>query len=76
MYSYVTTSIHADCGTDKSICEISVDTYLDKFCSQATSMKNRATIYTSVTVTVELPCPTTTVHRVQQTTITGIIQSL
>ena len=73
MYSYVIISTDADCGTDATICEVNVDTYLRDFCAQATVTRNRATIRIPATIMSELPCPTSTitVYDVQLTTVTG-----
>ena len=61
MYSYDTISIHADCGTDATICEVNVDVHLDNFCAQATFITERITTFT-----------TTTVCSVKEITTTGI----
>ena len=54
-------SIHADCGTSVTICEAQLDIYLDEFCAQATSTRNRTTTCTSATITAEIQCPTSTI---------------
>ena len=69
-YDMHTISLHADCGTNATICEVNVDIYLDYFCAQAMVTRNRDTICTITTITSELPCPMNT-HNVQLTTVTG-----